>query len=97
MASSAECNAVVSRVPDHSTKPVKQIRTLQDHFDAGLMVRSFCSSGQGHSHVVDLKALIARRGPDVDIDCAFKRSLICPECGASGGGLELREMSSAPK
>ncbi|MCF1742754.1 hypothetical protein [Paradevosia shaoguanensis] len=50
------------------------------------MIRSFCSSGQGHRHVVDLETLIVERGPDVEIDYAFKRSLICPECGAAGGG-----------
>lgn len=87
----------MSRVPDFPPKPIKAIRTLQEHLDAGLVIRSFCSSEQGHSHVVDPEALIAERSPDVEIDYAFKRSLICPECGAPGGGLELRERSSAPK
>ena len=81
----------MSRVPDYPPKPIKAILTLQDHLDAGLVIRSFCSSGQGHSHVVDLEALIAERGPDAEIDYAFKQSLICPECGAPGGGLEIRE------
>lgn len=83
--------AVVSRVPDYPPKPIKPILTLQDHLDAGLTVRSFCSRGQGHSHVLDLEALIAARGPNVEIDYAFKRSLICPECGAPGGGLEIAQ------
>lgn len=87
----------MSRVPDHPSKPIKALRTLQDHVDAGLMIRSFCSSGQGHSHVVDLGALIVERGPNVEIDYAFKRSLTCPECGAPGGGLELRERANGPK
>lgn len=81
----------MSRVPDHPAKPVRPIRTLQEYLDGGWAIRSFCSSGQRHSHAVDLQALIAERGPDVEIDYAFKRSLICPECGAPGGGLEIRE------
>lgn len=79
----------MSSVPDHPPKPAKIIRTLRDHLDAGLTIRSFCSRGQGHSHVLDLDAVIEERGPDVEIDYDFKRSLICPECGASGGGLEI--------
>lgn len=81
----------MSRVPDHPPKPVKPIRTLQDYLDGGFVIRSFCSSGHGHSHVVDLKALISERGPDVEVDYAFKRSLTCPECGAPGGGIEVSE------
>lgn len=41
-----------------------------------------------------LGAIIAERGPDVEIDYAFKRSLTCPECGAPGGGIEVRKPSS---
>ena len=81
----------MSRVPAHPPKPISSIRTLQDFLDGRFVIRSFCSSGQGHSHVVDLEALIAKRGPDVEVDYAFKRSLVCPECGAPGGGLEIRE------
>ncbi len=81
----------LSRVPEHLRKPVEAIRTLQHHRDAGLTIRSFCSSGQGHNHLVDVEALIAERGPIVEIDYAFKRSLTRPECGAPGGGLEIRE------
>jgi hypothetical protein len=77
----------LSRVPDHPPRPIRAIRTLQEHLDAGLVIRSFCSSGQGHSHVVELGALIAERGSNVEVDYAFKRSLICPQCGAHGGGL----------
>jgi hypothetical protein len=77
----------MTRVPDNSPKPIRPIVTLQDYIDAGLIVRSFCSSGQGHSHVVDLIDLVAERGSEVVIDYALKRSLICPECGAPGGGL----------
>lgn len=81
----------MSRVPDYPPKPIKPILTLQDHHDAGLVIRSFCSSGQGHSHIVDLEALITERGPDIEVDYAFKRSLTCPECGRPGGGLEVLE------
>lgn len=81
----------MNRVPYYPPKPIKAIRTVQDHLDAGLTIRSFCSSGQGHSHVVYLSALIAERGPDVEVDYALKRSLLCPECGAPGGGLGIRE------
>jgi hypothetical protein len=81
----------MSRVPDYPSKPIKAILTLQDYLDAGLVIRSFCSSGQGHSHVVDLESLVAERGPDVEVDYVLQRSLICPECGAPGGGLEIRE------
>lgn len=77
------------RAPDYPRKPSKVICTLQDHFHAGLTLRSFCSSGQGHNHIVDLDAEIARRGPNAEIDYAFKRSLICPTCGAPGGGLQI--------
>lgn len=82
------------RVPDHPPRPVRAIVTLKDHLDAGVTIRSFCSSGQGHSHFVDLSALISERGGDVPIDYAFKRSLACPECGAPGGGLEIRPPSA---
>lgn len=75
----------MSRGPDHPPP------TLQDYLDAGLTIRSFCSGGQGHSHVLDLTALIAERGPDVEVDYVFRRSLTCPECGAPGGGLEIGE------
>jgi hypothetical protein len=34
-----------------------------------------------------LGPLIAERGSNVEVDYAFKRSLICPQCGAHGGGL----------
>jgi hypothetical protein len=81
----------MSRVPDYPPKPVKAIRTLQEFLDAGIVIRSFCSSGKGHSHFVDLAALIAERGPDVEVDYGFKRSLTCPECGAPGGGIEVRK------
>ncbi|TIN95539.1 MAG: hypothetical protein E5Y06_12370 [Mesorhizobium sp.] len=70
---------------------MKAIRTLRDYLDAGLSIRSFCSSGRGHCHVVDLPALIAERGPDVDVDYAFRQSLTCPECGEPGGGLQIQE------
>lgn len=82
----------MSRVPDHPPKPVRPIVTLQDYIDAGLTVSSFCSSGRGHRHVVDLVALVAERGPETIVDFAFKRSLICPECGAAGGGLEIQSL-----
>lgn len=29
--------------------------------------------------------------PDVEVDYAFKRSLVCPACGAPGGGMEVYE------
>lgn len=79
----------MSRVPNHPPNPAKPIRTLQEHYDAGYTIVSFCSSGEGHSHVVDLRALTLERGSDVEVDYAFKRSLICPECGSPGGGLEI--------
>ncbi len=79
----------MSRVPDSPPKPIRPISTLQDYLDGGFVIRSFCSSRQGHSHVVDLKALVTERGPDVEVDYVFKRSLMCPECGAPGGGLEI--------
>lgn len=83
----------MSRVPDYPPKPIKALRTLKDHLEAGISIRSFCSSRQRHSHLVDLAALIADRGPEVEIDYALKRSLICPECGAPGGGIEIRASS----
>lgn len=79
----------MSRVPDYPPKPAKVIRTLRDHLNAGLTIRSFCSREQGHSHVLNLEAVIEERGPDVEIDYDFKRSLTCPECGAPGGGLAI--------
>lgn len=78
----------MGRVPDHPPRP---IQVLQDFLDAGMSIRSYCSSGKGHHHVVVLSALIDERGPDTLVDYAFKRSLICPECGAPGGGIEFRE------
>lgn len=84
----------MSRVPDHPPKPIRPIRTLQDFLDGGYVIRSFCSSGQGHSHVVDLEALISKRGPDVEVDYAFKRSLTCPECGAPSGGIQISQGTS---
>jgi len=92
----------MSRAPDQPPKPAKPIITIRDYIDAGLVVRSFCSSGTGHSHIVDLLALEAARGPDAVIDYAVKRSLTCPECGAAGGGLMIEqanqtEVSGHPK
>ena len=87
----------MSHVPDYPPKPIKALRTLKDYLDSGFTIRSFCSSGQGHNHVVDLKALIGQRGPDVEINYAFKRSQICPECGAPGGGIEIRRQDEAAK
>jgi hypothetical protein len=84
----------MTRVPDHPPKPVRPIATLRDYIDAGLIVRSFCSSGQEHSHVVDLVALAAERGSETVIDYALKRSLTCPECGASGGGLMISQVGT---
>jgi hypothetical protein len=80
----------MTRVPDHPPKPIRPIVTLRDYIDAGVTVSSFCSSGQGHSHVVDLVTLAANRGPETVIDYALKRSFICPECGAPGGGLMVK-------
>lgn len=82
---------LLSRVPDHPPKSIKPIRTLQEYLDRGFAIRSFCSTGQ-HSHDLDLPSLIAYRGPDVEIDYAFKRSLTCPVCGAAGGGLQISEI-----
>ena len=82
----------MSRVPDIPPKPAKPIVTVRDYIDAGLVVRSFCSSGLGHSHLVDLAALQHSVGPDTPIDYPFKRSLICPECGAAGGGLMIEQV-----
>lgn len=79
----------MSRVPEYPPKPIRPILTLQDHLDAGLTLRSFCSSGQGHNHVVDLVAEIEERGPYAEVDYAFKLSLTCPICGAPGGGIEI--------
>ena len=79
----------MTRVPDHPPKPIRPIVALQDYVDAGLVVRSFCSSGKGHSHVVDLVALATERGSDAVIDYALKRSLVCPEYRAPGGGLMI--------
>jgi hypothetical protein len=81
----------MSRVPDFPPKPIRPIVTIRDYIDAGMKVRSFCSSGKGHSHVVDLMALELARGPNAEIDYAFKRSLTCPECGAAGGGLMVEQ------
>ena len=67
----------------------RQIRTLADFLAAGLAIRSYCSAGQGHSHLIDLQALVDRDGPDVEVDYAFKLSLTCPTCGAPGGGTEI--------
>ena len=64
------------------------IVTIADHIAAGVTVTSYCSMGR-HSHVLDLQALMKERGPDAVLDYDFKRSLICPECGASGGGLRI--------
>lgn len=82
----------MSRVPDVPPKPVRPITTIGDYIDAGLVVRSFCSSGRGHSHVVDLVGLRDTIGSDVIIDYALKRSLVCPECGAAGGGLMIEKV-----
>lgn len=75
------------RVPNYPSKPIKPMVTVGDYVEAGIAVRSFCSSGLGHSHIVDLHRLATVRGPDTVIDFTCKRSLICPECGAAGGGL----------
>jgi len=42
--------------------------------------------------VVDLVALQESAGPSTVIDYAFKQSLICPECGAAGGGLMIKQV-----
>lgn len=79
------------RVPNHPPKTIQPLRTLRDYREAGLIVVSYCSGGCGHSHFVDLAALIAERGPDVEVDFALKRSLTCPQCGAPGGGIKISD------
>lgn len=88
--SSAE-SRTVERVPDVPARPVKPLLTVGDHVTAQISVRSFCSSGHGRSHVVDLQTISDQRGSDVKINYAFKRSLKCPECGAPGGGLLIEK------
>lgn len=83
----------MSRVPDLPPKAAKPIATVRAYIEAGMVVRSFCSSGFGHSHIVDLLALEAARGPNAVMDYALKRSLTCPECGAAGGGLMIEQSS----
>ncbi len=61
----------MTRVPDHSLKPDRAILALQDHIDAGLIVRSFHSNGERHSQVVDLSRLGCQKGTrDRDRLCA---------------------------
>ena len=80
----------MSRVPDHPSKPIKPLRTLGDYAAAGVALVSHCSSDPRHWHYVDFDALIAERGSGVEVDYHFKQSLTCPECGAPGGGLQIR-------
>lgn len=82
----------MSRVPDYPPKPPKLIGTLQEYVDAGLSVRSFCSSDSAHSHIVGLQSQIDKRGPGAEVDYAFKVAQTCPTCGASGGGIEIRQI-----
>ena len=79
----------MARVPDFPPKPVVLIRRLSEFKAGGYRLVSHCSSGAGHHHELDFDALIAALG-DVEIDYEFKRSRICPECGALGGGLTIR-------
>lgn len=79
----------MSRVPDVPPRAAKPLVTIGDYIDAGISVRSFCSAGTGHSHLVDLEALADRQGHHALVDYALKVSLVCPACGAPGGGLEL--------
>ena len=83
------------RVPNvPKSRPPVALLTIGDYLDAGIEVRSFCSSGQGHSHQIDLSPLVASRGRETPVDYALKVSLICPTCGAPGGGLEIRKPST---
>lgn len=81
----------VSCVPDHSPKPMKAIRTPRGYLDAELSLSDRCARSAGTRHVVDLPAVIAERGTDLDVDYVFKQSLTCPECGEPGGGLQIKE------
>lgn len=85
-----QLEGLMSRVPDYPPKSIAPIRTLGDYAKAGFELRSHCSSGLGHSHIIDLEKEIGLRG-DVAVNFALKTSLTCPECGAPGGGLEIRK------
>jgi hypothetical protein len=78
----------MSRVPDVPPKPVAAVRRLSEFRAAGYRLVSHCSSGAGHQHQLDYDRLIAELG-DVEVDYQFKRSRICRECGAPGGGLTI--------
>jgi hypothetical protein len=79
------------RVPDHPPKPIPEVRTLAEYVAASLQVTSFCSSGAGHSHVLDLPRLIDQLGPDAELDYALKVAQYCPTCGAPGGGVKIEQ------
>ncbi|CAN7570063.1 hypothetical protein [Mesorhizobium caraganae] len=64
---------------------------LRGYLDAELSLSDRCARSAGTRHVVDLPALIAERGTDLDVDYVFKQSLTCPECGEPGGGLQIKE------
>lgn len=78
----------MSRVPDIPPKPVSPVRRLSEFRASGYRLVSHCSSGAGHHHQLEYDAVIAELG-DVEVDYQFKRSRVCPECGAPGGGLTI--------
>jgi len=76
------------RMPNFPTRPMWPILTVQQHLDAGIEITSHCSAFPGtRQHAVDLQAALLVYNADVDYE--WKRSQICPECGAPGGGISL--------
>ena len=65
------------------------VLTIADHIAAGLEVTSYCSTGK-HMHVLDLQQLMGTYGPDRELDYYFAQQQKCPECGAVGGGMQIK-------
>ncbi|KQN77499.1 hypothetical protein ASE94_15960 [Devosia sp. Leaf64] len=80
---------MIVRVPDFPPKQFKPITRLSQFRDAGIELISHCSSGDGHSHQIDLAAALETYG-DAEVDYDFKQKQLCPDCGAPGGGLTIR-------
>lgn len=86
---------LIVRVPDHPFTSAQLTSRLSHLRDGGYILTSHCSAHHGHRHRVVYDVVIAQFG-DVEVDHGLKQMLVCPECGAPGGGISISLSGTPP-